>query len=190
MATLFPREKKVLLFTALVAGFALLHHFLLDPFFKEWRDLSAEIRLTETRLRKIRLLLRKKTDIESAFKKYTGLSSKKEEGSEEKMTGVLQEIETLAQKSSLKILELRPLPQKRKEFFLEQGLEVSAEGTASQFAQFIYSLLDSPNSLKIEKLELNSKSGQDQLLRALVIVTTLTKEPFLKSPLHKHALTH
>ena len=175
MATLFPREKKVLLCTLAVAVFALLYHFLLDPFFKEWKDLSSEIRLTETRLRKIRLLLRKKTEIEGAFKKYTGLSLKKEEASGERMTGILQEVETLAQKSGVKILDMRPLPQKQKEFFLEQGLEISAEGTAPQFAQFIYSLLGSPNSLKIEKLELNSKSGQDQLLRALVIVTTLTK---------------
>ena len=170
MPTLAPREKKIVMVTTAVALFALLYHFLLEPFFREWRGLATEIRVTEARLRKTRLLLRKKSEIERDFQKYRASSK----DSSEAMTGILQEVESLAQTVSLEILDMRPLPQKKKGIFQEQGLEVSAEGSASQFARFVYSLLGSPNSLKIEKLELSSKAGQNNRLRALIIVTTLT----------------
>ena len=91
------------------------------------------------------------------------------------MTGILQEVESLSQKAGLQILDMRPLPQKKKGTFKEQGVEMSAEGSAPQFAQFVYSLLESSNALKIERLELSSKSGQDQVLRAILIITTLSK---------------
>lgn len=169
---ILPRERKIIFFTVTFSIAALCYHFWLDPFFKEWKGLSTEIRVAEARLQKVRLLLRKKSEIEKAFQKYTAIS---EGDSAEAMTGILQEVEALSQKASLEILDMRPLPQKRKGYFKEQGLEVSAEGTAPQFAQFVYSLLESPNSLKIERLELSSKSGQDQLLRALIIVTTINK---------------
>ena len=170
MPNLFPREKRILMTTAGIVVVALLYHFLLEPFSKQWRDFSTEIQVAEARLHKTRLLLRKKTEIEEEFRKYASVS----QPSSGAMTGILQEVEGLAQKAGLEILDMRPLPQKKKGLFQEQGLEVSAEGNAPQFAQFVYSLLESPNSLKIEKLELNSKAGQSQLLRALVVVTTLT----------------
>ena len=170
MPSLLRREKKVLTVTTSVVVLALLYHFLLDPFVREWRGLATEIRAAEAHLQKTRLLLKKKSEIEEAFRKYTGVA---QEGAPA-MTGILQEVEGLAQKARLQVLDMRPLPEKRKGFFQEQGLEVSAEGSAPQFAQFVYSLLESPNSLKIEKLELTSKVGQNQLLRALIVVTTLT----------------
>lgn len=174
MLPILRREKRILLLTLAVATAAFLYYFVCDPFFREWASLSADIRLTEGRLRKIRLLLGKKMEIEGAFKKYAGPMLGKEI-SEGLITGTLQEVEGLAQKTQLKILEMRPLPQRQKEFFQEQGVEVSAEGTAPQFAQFIYSLLESPHALKVEKIELSSKSGQNQPLRAILIVTTITK---------------
>ena len=74
MPTLAPREKKIVMVTTAVALFALLYHFLLEPFFREWRGLATEIRVTEARLRKTRLLLRKKSEIERDFQKYRASS--------------------------------------------------------------------------------------------------------------------
>ena len=89
MPALFPREKRILFFTAGVAALAILYHFLLEPFCRTWKELSTEVRVAEARLQKTRYLLRKKSDIEEAFKKYSGASLEKEEGSEEVMTGIL-----------------------------------------------------------------------------------------------------
>ena len=109
-----PRERKILIFTTLLSAVALLYHFLLDPFFKEWRELSTEIRMAEARLQKTRFLLKKKMEIEAVFQKYAAIS-KEESG--EVMTGILQEVEGLSQKAQLEILDMRPLPQKKKGFF-------------------------------------------------------------------------
>jgi len=171
--TLQTREKKFLSATLTVVVVAIVYQFFLDPFFQEWRGLAGEIHLAKARLQKTERLLKKQEKIESAFLKYGSFSSK--EKPETLITGVLQELEELAQTKKLKILDMRPLPLRQKEFFQEQNLEVSAEGTAPQFAQFIYGLLDSPNALKIERLELSSKAGDDQLLRALIIVSAVTR---------------
>ena len=171
---LSSRERKILFLTAGVVLLGLLYHFLIEPFFTKWQDVSKEIQTAEVRLQKTRLLLRKRSEIEKRFQRYAG-ALEKVEGSGGGITAVLQEVEALAQKSRLKVLGMRPLPKRQKEFFQEQGLEVNAQGTAPQFARFIYDLLGSPNALKIEKLELSSTSGKTPLLKAFIVVTTLTQ---------------
>jgi len=173
------REKKILFWTVGIVLFAVLYHFLWDPFFKEWRELSGNIALAQARLQRTHFLLKRKSQIESEFKKMTG-ASLSSATSEEVTTEMLQEVERLSQTHLLVILEMRPLPAKRKEAFLEQGLEVSVEGTASQFAKFIYSLQDTPGSLTIERFELTSKSGPDQRLKGNLLITTLYLPNLLK----------
>lgn len=172
MAFLSPREKKVLLLTAGIVSVTALYHFLWNPFFKEWRELSGNIQLAEARLQRNHFLLKKKSQIEGDFKKMMGASLSVGE-SDEAATEMLQEVERLAQTHLLKILEMHPLPAKQKESFRIQGLEVSVEGTAGQFAKFIYALQSAPGSLAIERLELSSKSGPNQQLRGVILITTL-----------------
>ncbi len=177
LPTLYPREKRILWVTAAVLIAALCYLFLLDPFFREWRTLSSRIQLAQGKLQRTRLLLKRKSEIEAAYQALTGGSTDRSKAPESVVTQMLQEVEDLAQKSGLNILELRPLPGRKKGFFQEQGLELSAEGTAPQFARFIYSLFESPNPLKIEKLELRSKSGGDPSLRGILVLSTLLQSP-------------
>ena len=171
-ALLSAREKKILLLTGGIVLLTVVYHFFSEPFFKEWRELTGNIQLAEARLQRTHFLLKRKSQIEPEFKKMTGTSLGEGE-SDEVATEMLQEVERLAQTHLLKILEMRPLPAKRKELFMEQGLEVSVEGTAGQFARFIYALRDTPTSMVIERLELSSKSGPDQRLRGSMLITTI-----------------
>lgn len=175
MISLSPRERRIVLAALGVALLALFYQMVLEPFLKKWHSVSKEIRVTEVRLQKTQSLLGKEADLERLFKQYVGVSLEEKGGDEATLTAILQEVEAMAQRSGLKVLEMRPLSQRKVSLFQERGLEVSAEGSASQFAQFVYALLDSPHSLKIEKLELYSKSEQDPLLRGILVVSVLTR---------------
>lgn len=173
--TLSSREKKILLVTAGIALGALVYRFGVEPYLNAWQTLAADIRVAEARLQKTRLLLRKKPAIEEAFQKLLGNPPEAAEGAEEGLTTVLQEIEAMAQKSRLHVLGMRPMPQREKPPFIEHGVEIRAEGSAPQFAKFVYSLFHSPYALKIEKLELTSKAGESTLLKGLLVVNSISQ---------------
>ncbi len=172
MRKLSRREKTVLSLTAGVVVSAAFYHFLLDPFLKRWETFSTEITATQVHLQKTEFFLKQKTEIESELKKYAG-STLSFSAPEEMTTAIFQEVDGMAQANGLKILDMRPLPPRHKDPFMEQGVEVSAEGEAAQFAKFIYGVKESKSPLSVERVELSSKSGQDQHLRGILLVTTL-----------------
>lgn len=171
-ASLTKREKTILAFTIIFVLLISVYRFLIEGAVKKWQRLNTEILISKATLQKNLRIIDREKFIESEYEKYNNFVI--EEGSQEKkMASLLKEIEGLASKWDVAITDIKPLPTKTTEFFNRYTVELSAEADISQISKFIYYLQKSSKILRAERLRLNAKSGQPNILQAQMLITRI-----------------
>ena len=151
--TINPREKIILFATIAVVLFSVIFKVAIAPIMDKNEALNRQINATRAKLKKYMRLVAQKEAIQ---KKYSELSSgvsipEQEAGT---VVGVLSELEALAGKAGIRIIDIRPQSTRGPKEVL---IDMRAEGDVQGYLKFIYYVEQSLSSLSVKKFQLNAK---------------------------------
>jgi Tfp pilus assembly protein PilO len=169
---LSTKEKIGLGLAIAVALLALFDRVMIGPLNARFHQLNQEIRLAELDLCRDLRNLDAKDAITKEFQDYAKYA--KQMGSdEEEMARFLREIENLAHKSSVNLLDVKPQMPKSKDLQKQFIVEVEAEGDLPAIVMFLHQLNTSECLLRAEKITLKLIQKEKSLLRASILVTKM-----------------
>lgn len=170
---LSKREKRILVSVIVLTIAGLCYNFLVEPLFTRWRSTDSRIELIKVRLKKSLLLIKEKQKVDVEYSTYE--QKLKSKGSNEQdISLILDEIEKIASGSGLNITSMRPKPPNQKDYYSKFTVEIETESDMSSLMRFIYNIKNSPQILKIEKLNLNTRSSrQGVAIRASMLISKL-----------------
>lgn len=160
---LTKREKLILYVTIGVIIFGIGFNFLLAPVLNKCSALNREINLTRIKLKKYRLLLSQKGNIQ---KKYNRFASKANLAGTNKdaLVNILSELEILAKEANIRIIDIRPQStSESSSLHKEVSIELRAEGAIDGYLKFIYNIENSLSLLRIKKFQLSAKPNAQTL---------------------------
>lgn len=170
LANLSKREKLILYLTLGLILLAFIYGLILEPLEKRWAKIN---KLILTREIKLKQNLRTISEKESISKEYQEYSRQvKAKGSDEKeIAALLQEVETIAAQTAVRLSNVKPGKIEDKKFYKLYILEVETEADIAPLTEFIYQLERSPQILSVRKLHLGTKSRRSSLLRGKLLIT-------------------
>lgn len=151
------REKSILYITIFLIGFSIFFTFIFLPIMNGFRQLNQKINSVELKLKKATILLGKRQNIEKSYEKFALLTNGKT-GEDYSSASMLSEVESLANKNNLRIVDIRPKTEQSSRQYGEFFIELKQEGKANDFFKFIYELENPPYFLRIKKAQLMSKN--------------------------------
>ena len=170
----FSQRERVILYTlVLIISAGLLYGFLIEPQVTRWNNVSLRIVQTKLKLQKSLSLIKKRSEIESEYNKYANKLQLK--GSNEKeIASILNELEVIARNSGVGIVSIRPKPVRDKRYYRQFVIEIESESSMHSLMKFIYETKNSPQLIKIDKLNLNTKSSQQgTIIRSSMVISKI-----------------
>lgn len=167
---LSKREKQGLALAVFVVALILLDMGIIKPIASKMSSLDAEIQQERTSIKKDLRLVAQKDNIRLEAVKYDSYvaSSKSDE---EEMTLILKEIEELANKNSIYLVDMKPGGSQEtasaKKYFISLNLEAQME----QLAQFMYDVESSKRFLIIEKYKIEPKSKDSSVAKCSMTIS-------------------
>ncbi|MBI5149195.1 MAG: type 4a pilus biogenesis protein PilO [Candidatus Omnitrophica bacterium] len=152
---------------------AFLDRLLISPIRARFSALNQQIRIGEKQLGSDMRNLNQKDFISEEYAKYFPYIQRS--GSdEEEVAKILGEIESLARKSSVYLVDMKPRKPREIGFYKEYTVEIEAQGPMEPLMSFVYQLNTSSLLLRIETLRITqTKSGSKTLTASMLITKAL-----------------
>ena len=167
---LAKKERIGLFIASTVVLLAFADRLVVSPIRGVIRQLNREIEMREEELRRDIMSLNEKKAISKEYEKYTQYVTKA--GSdEEEVAKILAEIEEIARKSNVNLVDITPQAPKEIDFYREYAAEIEIEGQTSSIVSFLYRLSNSTLLLRAQKLRINLKASGS--VGAFVLVTKI-----------------
>ncbi|MDB4349755.1 hypothetical protein OAA99_02240 [Omnitrophica bacterium] len=172
LSRMSKREKSVFYIAAVVISLTVLDRLVVYPIFSKMGELTEEISEKETGIKKSLHILAHKDRILAASVKYKTLirSSKSEE---EEMTVLLKEIETLANESSIYLVDMKPGGLEDTGPSKKYLLNLNCEAQLQQLVEFMYSIEKSDKLLTIEKYKISPKAKESSVARCSMSISKM-----------------
>ena len=170
LSNLSKRERIIFYLTVSIVFLAILDNFFISPIFSKIESLNKEIEDIELKIKNSLKILSQKERILNEAKKYSPfLSSSKTE--EEEITFLLKEIESIANKSQLYIVDMKPLPVKVEGYTKKYLVTLNSEGKMENIVDFIYSIENSSQLLIVEKYQITLKSKETNIAQLAITIS-------------------
>lgn len=164
------REKAGIAAAALVIFVMFVDRFIVDPMTIRMNQINREIKASEGALNVDTELARQKDAVSSEYKKYSAYV--RQAGSdEEEQNKMLGEIEELARKAGVSIASMKSIAPKTVDFHKRYEAELEVEGGMEQVVSFLYLLNSSPQLLRTERMNLNPKDKDSEIVKSKINVT-------------------
>jgi len=111
-----------------------------------------------------------KKQIEEEFEKYVQYVERSGSDAEESKK-FLGEIESLAQRSNVDLVNIKPQKPKEVDFYKEYSVEIEAEGKIADLVIFLHHINMSVQLLRVETLRLNAKETENKILKSSMLIT-------------------
>ena len=159
---LSKREKIFLIAAIAIISFGVLFNFVISPVLDKISNLNREVEFNRVKLTKYSSLIKQKDLIQ---KKYASLPGGMDlsENSKDTLVDALSELESLAKKAGIRIIDIRPQAGKNLDLYKEIFIDLRTEGTMEGYIKFIYNLQNSLSLLKIKRMQLNAKPNTQYL---------------------------
>lgn len=170
---LSKREKTVLYVTCLVLALVVLDRMIIYPVYSRISALGSEIKEKEAGIARDLRMLAQQERIMLEGKKYASFLNIPE-SEEEAMTSFLKEVENLANKSSLYIIDMKPAGVKTEKGKIKKfQLVLSCEGQMEQLIEFMYGVENLNALLNIEKYQISPKSKDSTIVQAAITISKI-----------------
>ncbi len=166
------REKNLFYLTVFLIIIWVMYVFVIGPIRAKWKELNEKIELAGLKLEKNQMMIDRKEIIRSEHERYV-LPVKMVSSEEEEMAKFLTEIESLANSSSVYIIDVKPRPIKKIKFYKKYIVELNTEGDISQISKFIYDIQNSTQLLKIDAFSLGIKGAGTNFLKCHILVSKI-----------------
>lgn len=169
--TKLSKKERIGLFIAMgFASLALLDRLVVSPINNRIQQINREIKISEKQLGRDLRNLNRKGIITKEYQKYIQYI-KKVGSDEEEVARILGEIEELARKSAVYLVDMKPQQPKKVDFYKEYTVEIEAEGDMESLVNFLHQLNNSSQLLRAEKLRLNLKEKGSSIIKASLLIT-------------------
>jgi Tfp pilus assembly protein PilO len=150
--------KNIYILTAL-AALVLLYVFVVKPSITRWNDIDRKTEAAKTKLQKSIALMQEKRNIDNEYGMYEK-NLKLRGSNEQEMAHILNELESIARQANVKITSIRPMAMEEKEYYRQFEVELEIESQIGALMSFIYYLKNSPQFIRVEKLNLSAGGAQ------------------------------
>jgi hypothetical protein len=170
------RERYIVLGTIIFVSAAILYSFVIDPVLHGWQALNSEMQSKAVALKRDFAMLSARKTLEEKYSKFSSYV-KSDKSEEEAVAEVLSYLENLSRTDSCIILDVKPIGTKKYGSYRELLIDLSSEGSISQFTKFLYDVENTPNMiLKVRHFIFTSKSGQEGALRGAFLISKVIVE--------------
>jgi Tfp pilus assembly protein PilO len=172
LSRLSKREKAILYGTVLVVSLTAIDRLIINPIFSKMEALNKQIQEKDAGIKKdLRILAQKERILAEKVKYASFLSSSASE--EEEMTSILKEVEALAGKSSVYLVDMKPVGLKKSGSSEKYLINVNCEAQMEQLTEFIYNIESSNKLLSVEKCQINPKSKDSSVVKCSMSIAKI-----------------
>lgn len=173
LSHLSKREKVVLYSAAFFVCLTLIDRLLVSPISGKLKSLDEQIKEKELAIASALRIVSQKEKISSASAHIDTFSTAA--GSdEEEITSLLKEIEKMANKSSVYLIDLKPSGIKGGSFSRKYLINLNCEAQMEQLVDFMYAIENSNRLLTIEKYQISPKSKESSVAKCGLSLSKLS----------------
>lgn len=170
IAGLSPRERLIFNLSAAFIFLMLLDRMVISPISSQIDALNKETEQEEATIKKnLRLLAQKDKIIAQSSKFESYLNSSLSQ--DEEVTAMLKELEDLANKNSVYLIDLKPGDIKQSGGTKKYMINLSLEAQMDQLAVFMYGVESSDRLFTIEKYQIEPKSRESSVARCSMVIS-------------------
>jgi len=165
------KKEQFLLYAALLfICLMIIDRLIIGPIFSRIDNMNKEIQEKESAIRRSAHILSQKNRISSEISKFNDfLKSPKSE--QEELTSFLKEIEVLADKNSVYLVDMKPAGLKDLGTSRKYSITLNCEAQMEQVISFLYSIENSPTLFLIEKYQISPKSKETSVAKCSITIT-------------------
>ncbi len=165
-------KKKEKLFLAIAAAFvslAFLDRLIIAPILSKMASLNKQLQDIEAGIKKDVKIVAQKNRIRSEEAQYATYFQKQQTEDEE-MTALLKEVESLADKCAVYIVDMKPAGAKNLGSTKKHYVNVSCEATMEQLVTFMFAVESSTKLLVIDKYAISPKSKDSESAKCTLTI--------------------
>jgi Tfp pilus assembly protein PilO len=169
---LSKREKLVLYGAVAFVALAFFDRMILGTFSAKIQSLDKEISEKESQIKKsLRILSqRQRIEIQRAnLSSYLG----REKDENEEFTLFLKEVENLANKAGIYLIDMKPAGSKDMGDYKKYSVNLNCEGQMETISKFMHQVENYGKLLSIEKYQLAPKSAESSIAKCSMVITKL-----------------
>ncbi|MFA6129367.1 MAG: type 4a pilus biogenesis protein PilO [Candidatus Omnitrophota bacterium] len=172
LSRLSKKERRLFYIAVTVVAVVFLDRVVFRPVLNKLESFNGKISLEEKKLEKSLLILGQESAITQEYKKFAQ-SIKQEQSDEETIASLLSSIEKMAKSVSVFILDMKPAPVEKAEFYKKYAVKIEAEAKISNLTDFIYQLENSPNLLRVADFRITPQKKETVLKINMTVTEVL-----------------
>lgn len=172
ISRLSKREKLVLYGAAIVVFFTVVDRLIVYPISYRIKALNDDIKDKESGIKKNLHILALKDRILSETAKYYGVLTKPK-SDEEEISGLLKEVENIANKTSIYLVDMKPVEPKSVGAFKKYSINLNCEGQMEQVLNFMHHVESSIKFLSVEKYQVAPKSKGSSVAKCNMVIVKM-----------------
>jgi len=170
LSRLSKRERRIAYISIAIIVCIFFDKVVFSPVMNKLGSLNGEILIQEKKLEKSMHILLQEDSITSEYKKFAQ-HIKQEQSDEETIATLLSSIEKMANNASVFLVDMKPTPVEKSEFYKKYTVKIEAETEISHLADFIYQLEESAQLLRVSEFRLSPKKKESPVLKIYMAVT-------------------
>lgn len=172
LSRLSKKEKRLFYITVTIIACVFLDRIVFRPVMNKLESFNGKISLEEKKLEKSMHILAQEPVITSEYKKFAQ-SIKQDQSDEETIASLLSSIEKMAGSVSVFILDMKPNPVDKSEFYKKFSVKIEVEAKISNLTDFIYQLENSPRLLRVSDFRLTPQKKETVLKINMTVTEVL-----------------
>ncbi|MBN3039080.1 MAG: hypothetical protein JW869_06695 [Candidatus Omnitrophica bacterium] len=164
------REKSIIYVVIFMFSAVLLYILVVNPILSKIAALDGEIENQETRIEKNLRILSRKEVIEKEIDYYSSYVMRAKSEQQETV-GFLQEMEEMANKSSLYVIDIKAAGLEEGELLNKYLIRLNCEAQIEQITNFFYDVESSKKLLRIEEYDLRPKTAGSSVIKCTITIS-------------------
>lgn len=166
------REKKIFYITLFFLGLVFIDRLIISPISYKMQTLTKEIEEKESSIRRYLQIISQKDRIKQQINKLS-VFLENLKSSEDDITSILKELERLANKSGVYIVDIKPAGLKEESNIKKYVINLTCEAQMEQLVEFMYNIESSLKLLTIERYQISPKSKETSVASCTMMITKL-----------------
>ena len=166
------REKTVFTVTVLCVSVALVDRAMIAPIASRIRLLDEKIAAQTELVKKNVRIVAEKDRVKATAKEFS-VYSRKAATQEEEVAFLLGEVETLARKNSLYIVDMKPLGMQEDKGSRKYSVDLNCEAQMDQLVSFMHDVENSQKLFVVESFNITSKSKDSSIAKCNLRISNI-----------------
>lgn len=170
---LSAKEKMGVIAASAVVTLLVMDRLIISPIAARFRSINQNIKASEKKLVVDIRNINNKDAISAQYGKYKNYVKRTAASDEEEIAAILAEIEGLARRSDVTLVDIKPQTPKQTDYYKEYIIDVDAEGDMEHVIMFMHNLNGSSQLLRMPKVRLTLRERESQVVKASISISRI-----------------